>query len=272
MRQKEKNPAIPPAGKFFVEAGGKKFEIIAHGKPEPGGTAILFLHEGLGSAGLWRDFPGKVAQGAGAQALAISRLGYGGSDTTRLPRPVDYMAREASEVMPLIIKALNLDRYVLYGHSDGGSIALYMAVNQSMPGLLGVVTEAAHVICEELTMSSIREADREYADGGLKAKLARHHGANVDTAFRGWCDMWLDPEFSRWNFEGLLKPARVPVLSIQGDRDEYGTIAQLDAIRDRMGGEVKLINGAGHAVFRDLPDEALKAVLPFIKGLLGRKR
>lgn len=254
--------------RVFVETGGGKYEIIIHGTPRPGRAAIIFLHEGLGSAGLWRDYPARIAAGAGTRAVAISRLGYGGSGPAALPRPVDYMAREALFVMPGLVSALGLDSYVLYGHSDGGSIALYNAVEKNLPGLLGVVTEAAHVLCEELTMDSIRKARMEYTEGVLRGKLARHHGANVDTAFWGWCDMWLDPAFSAWNFAGLLKPARVPVLSIQGDRDEYGTMAQLDAIKESMGGEVKLIPGAGHAIFRDRPGEAEAAVLPFIKNLV----
>lgn len=254
-------------GRVYHTVGGSVFETRGFGKTGDGGPVIVFLHEGLGSARLWRDYPARVASAVGLSAVAVSRLGYGDSDPCPLPRPVDYMEREAESTLPALLAAMGLEEFILYGHSDGGSIALLYAAGDPSQGLKAVVTEAAHVFCEELTLSSIRAARTAFDGGSLRDKLKKHH-TSVDHAFNGWCGMWLDPDFAAWNFSHLLGRIRVPVLALQGDSDEYGTMSQLRTIEDLARARIAVIADCGHAPHREKPDEALGHVVPFLKGVL----
>jgi len=228
---------------------------------------LIFLHEGLGSAGLWRDFPQRLADRTGCPALAYSRFGYGGSDPVALPRPLDYMQREALDVLPELIERAGVGGHLLIGHSDGASIALIYAARAAAPGLHGVVSEAAHVFCEGVTVAAIERARADFLSGRLRDALARHHGANTDVAFFGWCDAWLDPDFGAWDIRADLASIRVPVLALQGDDDPYGTIAQLDAIRQRLGtaAQIRVIDRCGHAPHRDQPAAVLAAMATFVE-------
>lgn len=249
---------------------GRKIEFASWGAPNDGTPTIVFLHDGLGSAGQWRDFPEKLAEATGLPALAFSRLGYGDSDPCGLPRATDYMEGEAVGLLPAFLSAKGVGRYILFGHSDGGSIALLHAILAPTPGLLGIVTEAAHVFCEELTLTSIRRAREDYDRGSLRDRLARHHGKNADCAFLGWSSMWLNPEFATFDFRERLAEIHCPVLAIQGLEDEYGTKLQIEAIGAVPRAETRLVSGCGHTPHREQPTITLGLSSRFIRSLIGK--
>ena len=230
-------------------------------------TTLIFLHEGLGCAGLWRDFPAQLVARTGCAALLYSRFGYGASDPVPLPRPLDYMQREALYVLPELIEHARIGDHILIGHSDGASIALIYAALARAPGLRGVVSEAAHVFCEPVTVAAIERARDDFRSGRLRDALARHHGANTDVAFNGWCNAWLDPGFRAWDIRPDLGAIRVPVLALQGDDDPYGTALQLDAIRQRIGpgAQIRGIERCGHAPHRDQQAVVADAIAAFIE-------
>ena len=231
----------------------------------------MFLHEGLGSAAQWRDFPARLAQRTGCSALIYSRFGYGQSGSIDLPRPLHYMHDEAVGVLPELLGAAGVESHILVGHSDGASIALIHAARSARPGLLGVICEAAHVFCEDETVAAIARAREAFVAGDLRTALVRHHGNNTDTAFFGWCDAWLDPAFRAWDIRSELPGIRVPVLALQGTDDAYGTQLQLDAIRQQAGAgaTVVVLSECGHAPHRDRADTTLTAMAAFIGRLVG---
>ena len=248
---------------------GRRVEVVDFVAAAREGAALVFLHEGLGSAKQWRDFPARVGEGSGLAALAYSRLGYGGSDPVTLPRPLDYMEDEARRFLPALLDALALDSVVLVGHSDGASIALVHAALDGGKRVRGLVLEAPHVFVEDVSVASIADAREAFDNGDLREKLAKHHGDNVDVAFRGWNDAWLDPAFRAWNLEAYLPQIDVPVLVIQGDDDPYGTRAQVDAIARQVRGpvEVLMLPRCGHSPHRDQPEAAAVAMIAFAKSL-----
>ncbi|WP_341911771.1 alpha/beta hydrolase [Ferrovibrio terrae] len=231
---------------------------------------LVFLHEGLGCVALWRDFPDQLAQATGLPALVYSRIGYGGSSPCVLPRPLTYMHEEGEAGLPALLAALGIQKHILVGHSDGASISLIYAGAKAHDDLLGVAVLAPHSFCEEVSVTSIRAADKAYADGELRTRLAKYHGDNVDCAFRGWCDAWLDPAFMHWNIEDYVARIMVPVLVIQGEDDEYGTVAQVDSIACHAKGGVEtfLLPGCGHSPQRDQPAATLKALAGFVEKLI----
>jgi len=254
--------------------GGHRLEVAWHGPPPGAAPTLVFLHEGLGGVSAWRDFPARVAAATGMGALVYSRLGYGGSDPAPLPRPLSYMHDEALAALPEVLDVAGIRECVLFGHSDGGSIALVFA-GSGLPQskrVLSLVLEAPHVFVEDVSVTSIAAARVAYETGDLRSRLARHHGANVDGAFRGWNDAWLDPAFRRWNIEEYLPRVRVPLLVIQGEDDAYGTLAQVDAIERGVSGPVTrlVLPRSGHAPHRDRPEEVLSAVTAFV-AMSGRE-
>jgi pimeloyl-ACP methyl ester carboxylesterase len=227
---------------------------------------LVFLHEGLGCAALWRDFPDRVAAATGRGALVYSRRGYGGSEPAPLPRPVRFMHDEAWDVLPALLAATGIARPVLVGHSDGASIALLHAARFPVAA---VVALAPHVFVEDLSVASIARAGEAYRTTDLRARLARWHGANVDCAFRGWNDVWLDPAFRAWNIEREVEAIVAPMLVVQGTADEYGTLAQVEAIRRhaRARLETLILDGCGHNPARERADETLAAIARFMSGI-----
>ena len=192
-------------------------------RPDTAPTLVL-LHEGLGSVGLWRDFPARLAEATGCGVLAYSRFGYGRSDSVALPRPLDYMRREALDVLPGVLDAAGIARAVLVGHSDGASIAAIYAGRMADPRVRGLVLMAPHFFVEDICLNSIAAIRREYG-AGLRARLARHHD-DVDAAFLGWADAWLDPGFpAAFDLSAEVALIRVPMLILQGAHDPYGTAA-----------------------------------------------
>ncbi len=248
-----------------VVVGGKRLETAWW----PGGAGrppLVLLHEGLGSLELWRDFPARLAERTGCGVLAYSRYGYGRSDVLREKRAPGYMHHEAHVVLPELLAALGLERPVLFGHSDGASIALLYA-GEPAHDPRGLILEAPHVFVEELSVRSITAARDAYAGTGLRAKLARYHD-DADATFFGWNDIWLDPRFRAWNIEPAAGGVRCPVLLVQGDADEYGTTAQLAAIAARVRShETLLVPGAGHSPHRDAPETVLARVADFVGSL-----
>jgi pimeloyl-ACP methyl ester carboxylesterase len=248
-----------------VVVDGKRLETARY-DGDPARPAIVLLHEGLGSVSSWRDFPQRLAERTGCAVVAYSRYGYGRSDLLREPREPDYMHHEGEVVLPELLARLEIERPVLFGHSDGASIALVYA--GARPGAArALVLEAPHVFVEEISLRSIAAAKTSYATTDLPAKLGRHH-ANPDATFAGWNDIWLDPRFRDWNIEPYASRVECPVLLVQGEADAYGTTAQLDAIAARVpGAQVLLVPGAGHSPHRDAPELVLDRVSSFVAPL-----
>jgi len=229
-----------------------------------GASSLVFLHEGLGSVALWRDFPATLAARTGSRAVVYSRHGYGKSDPIAAPHGVDYMHREALEELPALRAALDLENPVLIGHSDGASIALIHAGAGRWP-VRGLILEAPHVFVEAVSLASIAEARTAYATTELRQRLARYHD-HPDSAFRGWNDIWLDPAFRAWNIEASLPGVSCPVLAIQGADDEYGSLAQLDAIERGVAGSFErlVLASCRHSPHRDQEAAVLDAMAAFI--------
>jgi pimeloyl-ACP methyl ester carboxylesterase len=232
-----------------------------------GGPTLVFLHEGLGSLGLWRDFPEKLSEATGLAAFVYSRAGYGKSDPAPLPRPVRYMHDEAA-LLPDILDAAGIDDPVLVGHSDGASISIIYAGGGGKARAL--ILEAPHVFTEEMGLRSIAKAREAYETGDLRARLAKYH-EDVDAAFWGWNRPWLDPEFRNWNLEEFLPRIRAPILIVQGEDDEYGTRKQIDAIQHRAPHvEVLMLPRCGHSPHRDQPEATLGAMTEFVRKYVTR--
>jgi len=216
-----------------VFADGKRLEAVAYGPPPDQALTIVMLHEGLGCLALWRDFPKQLAAATGHGVFAYSRAGYGRSDPVDLPRPLDYMSREARFSLPALLAAIGLKRGILLGHSDGASIAAITAGEHADERIKGLVLMAPHLFTEEMGLASIAEAGHAYETGDLRARLAKYH-ANVDVAFRGWNDAWLDPGFKAWNIEDAVGRWRAPALVIRAcghDRRDSGYAAKVALAR-----------------------------------------
>jgi pimeloyl-ACP methyl ester carboxylesterase len=245
-----------------VVVDGKRLETAWWPGADAGPPPLVLLHEGLGSLELWRDLPARLAKRTGCGVLAYSRYGYGRSEPFREKREPDYMHHEARVVLPALLAELEIERPILFGHSDGASIALLYA-GEPAHDPRGLILEAPHVFVEEVSVRSIATARNAYANG-LRARLARYHD-DVDATFYGWNDIWLDPRFRSWNVEAAADGVRCPVLLIQGDADEYGTTAQLDAIAARVpASETLLVPGARHSPHRDAPDLVVERVAAFV--------
>lgn len=220
---------------------------------------------------MWRDFPVRLAQATGLGALVYSRGGYGGSDPVPLPRPLRFMHDEALQVLPEVLATTGVRAAVLVGHSDGGSIALIHAGSGGGGLVRALVLEAPHVFCEERSVRSIAAAAERFRQGDLRRALERHHGANVDVAFWGWNRAWLDPGFRDWNIEEYLPGVRVPVLVVQGEDDEYGTLRQLEAIEGGCASPVErlVLPACGHSPHREQEAPTLVAMSGFLRHVLS---
>jgi pimeloyl-ACP methyl ester carboxylesterase len=238
-----------------------EYERIAVARaPRP---TLVFLHEGLGSVAMWRDFPDRVAHATNCDAVVYSRYGYGQSDPLAEERTPRYMHDEALVALPELLDALAIDRPILVGHSDGGSVALIHAGAGVRP-VAAVVTLAAHVLVEDVSVASIAAARAAYATTDLHARLARYH-ADADSAFLGWNRIWLAPEFRAWNIEEYLPRIACPVLALQGEDDEYGTMEQMRRIRARVRDvEVLALQDCRHSPQRDQPEAVIEAITRFV--------
>jgi pimeloyl-ACP methyl ester carboxylesterase len=252
----------------FAEIGGNRLEYAWHGPRPHEAPTLVFLHEGLGSVSLWRDFPAALSDRTGCGALVYSRLGHGRSDPSIAPHPTSFMHFEARVVLPALLGALSIARPILIGHSDGGSIALIHA-GAGLGPVAGLVLEAPHVFVEDVTIASIARMGARFDSTDLGARLARHHGANTERMFRRWHEVWLDPRFRSWNIDEYLPAIAAPALVIQGLDDEYGTVGQVMTIAERSGGSVAtlLLPDCGHSPHVDRSADVLDAAATFIDDL-----
>jgi len=256
---------VPDWGeRIRIAAAGKRLEAACHGPPPGEAPTIAMLHEGLGCVAMWRDFPARLAAATGFGVCAWSRAGYGQSDPVALPRPLDYMTREALESLPEVLDAIGFRRGILLGHSDGASIAAIYAGSVEDFRVRGLVLIAPHFFTEPSGLASIAEARGEYETGDLRARLARYH-RDVDNTFRGWNDAWLDPGFRAWNIAEVIDYWRIPALAIQGADDQYGTLTQIREIEQRTYSpvDVEILAGCKHSPHVQQPERTLAAVADF---------
>ena len=249
---------------------GQKLEVVQYGLASEHAPTVVMLHEGLGSVSAWRDWPAELAQEIGVAVLAYSRAGYGNSDPASLPRSVNYLHHEADDVLPTVLTLAKVEKCILVGHSDGASIALLHAGGASShPSVRGLALLSPHVFFEPESGSGIRASREAYLHGDLRGRLSKHH-RDVDHAFWGWNDIWLNPEFSKWNIEDRLSKIGLPILLIQEDHDPYGTLAQLDAIQYGVSGPTErlIFVGNGHFPQKDFPEETTRAVTRFARRCL----
>jgi pimeloyl-ACP methyl ester carboxylesterase len=248
--------------------------VTTHGRveaewwgPSPDAApTIVLLHEGLGCIALWRDIPTKLQEATGLGVLAYSRFGYGGSDPIQLPRPMSYMHDEALHVLPEILDLTGIRKAILIGHSDGGSIAAIHAGGTQDPRLLGVAMMAAHFFVEELNVAAIAQIKETYRTGDLRHRLARYH-TDVDAAFNGWADAWLDPRFKAFDITGYLEAIRIPILGLQGSDDPYGSDEQLHVLKRHTTAPTQtlIIPGARHAPHLEAPEPTLSSLIAFVQ-------
>ena len=258
---------LSPSG--FLRVGAAELEYRMIGPAPSDAPTIVMLHEGLGSVGLWGDFPDKLQDATGAGVFVYSRSGYGASTSVKLPRPCEYMHIEALEVLPEVLERIGFRRGLLVGHSDGASIAAIYVGGRQDHRLRGLALIAPHFIVEDVSVTSIAGIKTTYESGDLRAKLARWH-KDVDNAFYGWNGAWLDPKFRNWDISEYLAYIRVPVAVIQGADDQYGTLRQVEIAREECycPVEVTMISGAGHSPHREAPGATLHAISDFANVVL----
>ena len=267
-------PPMNPSSVCHLDWAGRAIDVEYQWIPasDQDRPLLVFLHEGLGSISMWRDYPARLCEALGWNGLVYSRPGYGRST----PRPPDepllpnFLERQATEVLPALLQQLDVHRTYrgvwLFGHSDGGSIALIHAAKFPL-SVQGLIVVAPHVMVEDISVTSIKAAREAYLSTDLKTRLARHH-TDPDSAFWGWNGVWLSPDFRSWSIEALLPRIGCPVLAVQGRDDEYGTLAQIErigALAPRASTHV--IPACGHSPHRDQPDALTREVVDFVAAL-----
>jgi pimeloyl-ACP methyl ester carboxylesterase len=257
---------MPLADSGFLDINGQRLEYRMVGPRPDAAPTLALLHEGLGCVGLWGDFPERLASATKCGVFVYSRAGYGKSSPVKLPRPLSYMHDEARDVLPKLLDAIGFKCGLLVGHSDGASIAAIYAGSHQDHRVTGLVLIAPHFFTEDAGIASIAEAKKAYEAGDLKPRLAKWH-ADVDNAFYGWNGAWLDPEFRNWDITEPLAFIRVPILIVQGEDDQYGTVKQIEAAQRECycPVEVALLRGARHSPQREAPDATLEAISEFVE-------
>ena len=256
---------------FMIEAAGHQLRAQRIGETVTSeAPTLVFLHEGLGSIGQWRGVPEDLCRLTRLPGLVYERWGFGQSERLVLPRPKDYMAHEAERALPDVLKACAIQRPILVGHSDGGTIALLYAA--AFPHeIAACISIAAHVFVEEVTIRGIRDVVARWDNGNLKSRLARYHGDNTDAMFRGWAETWLRADFRDWNIESCLSHIRCPTLVVQGEKDEHATLAQVDSIERGVSGlaETYVVPEAGHSPHLEAREVMLARIAAFIADHIG---
>jgi len=257
--------AIADPGKhlFHLTVQGRSLEILRLPAKNQAAPELVFLHEGLGSVSLWKDFPARVAHATGCPVTVYSRYGSGDSELLTSPHAVTYMHDEAQKTLPDLLAQLKIENPILVGHSDGGSISLIYA--GTFHHVRGLILLAPHVFVEDLSVQSIAEAKVRFETTNMPEKMARHHKDAART-FWAWNDIWLHPEFRHWNIEEYLPRISCPILAIQGRDDQYGTMAQVEAIARQAGGPVEILalDDCRHSAHRDQPEAVLDAICRFV--------
>jgi pimeloyl-ACP methyl ester carboxylesterase len=259
---------LAPDGLLRIGASDLEYRMIG---PAPADApTIVMLHEGLGSAAQWGDFPDRLQAATGAGVLVYSRAGYGASSPVGLPRPLDYMHTEALDVLPKLLDAIGFRRGLLLGHSDGASIAAIYAGGSGDHRIRGLALIAPHFVVEDVSVASIAGIKDAYENTSLRSKLARWH-RDVDNAFHGWNGAWLDPGFRDWDISEYLAYIRVPIAILQGADDEYGTILQIEIAQRECycPVEATIIPGVDHSPHREAPEATLNAVAEFAARILS---
>jgi pimeloyl-ACP methyl ester carboxylesterase len=257
------------ADQGFLDLGAMRLEYRMIGARPDAAPTLVLLHEGLGSVGVWGDFPQELAAATGAGVFAYSRAGYGRSSPAKLPRPVSFMHDEARAVLPRVLDAIGFRRGLLVGHSDGASIAAIYAGSVQDHRVRGLALMAPHFFTEDMGIAEIVRAKAAFEQGNLRAKLARLH-ADPDNAFHNWCGPWLDPEFRNWDLTDALAHIRVPMLIVQGENDQYGTARQIEVAQEECycPVEVVLLPNTRHAPYREAPEPTLRTIADFANRLL----
>lgn len=265
IRERSSNHESPI---LTIRADGHLVRATALGYGPKHAPTLVFLHEGLGSIAQWRGFPDTLANATNCNAIVYERWGHGGSDALDVPRPADFLEREAERALPDVLDAFGIEQPILVGHSDGGSIALLYAA--AFPDrTLGVITEAAHVVVEAESLAGVRAAVDAFTHSDFAVRLANYHDDNTDSMFHGWADTWLSDAFSDWSMTGRLSGIVSPVLAIQGEDDEYGTHRQLSLIKSHVSGRCQalLLPNCGHTPHMQARDRVMEAMTRFIGSL-----
>jgi pimeloyl-ACP methyl ester carboxylesterase len=251
---------------LYYDTGHIYYEKI-EGKTEY--PTLVFLHEGLGCHTMWKGFPGQLCKQTQCPGLVYDRLGFGKSSPVTSARTIRYLHDSALHELPYVLEQCIPGRpYILIGHSDGGSINLIFGAERP-PFLKGIITEAAHVFVEPVTVAEIRKVDKAFKKGEMRG-LSRYHGEKTEYVFRAWADTWLSDSFQFWNIESLLPEIQCPMLVIQGSDDQYGTERQVEAIVSKSSGRARpvLLENCGHSPHREMPVPVLDIMSGFIEQII----
>lgn len=251
-----------------LTAGGKSLEYSCFGPSPMQAATIVLLHEGLGCAAMWRDFPQALSEATGMGVCVYSRAGYGQSERADLPRPVDYMTREALDVLPDVLDAIGFRRGILMGHSDGATIAAIYAGSVSDLRIRATILMAPHFFTEDMGLAEITAARHTFDSTDMRAKMAKYH-RDPDHTFGGWNDAWLHPVFKDWDVGDVIDHLRIPTLAIQGVQDQYGSLAQIEEITTRAYAPVEtmILQNCRHSPHIDQRDLVLAGVAAFVARL-----
>lgn len=253
----------------LINIGGQRL-YTAFQNIYPGRPTIVFLHDSLGCTALWRDFPEKLGKATQCNTLVYDRLGYGKSaPMTTHVRPVNYLEPEA-ETLNELLAELDINDAILFGHSDGGSVALITA-SRYPKRIKAVICEAAHIFVEEITLMGIREAREAYKTTDLPVRLEKYHGNKTDTLVKAWTETWTRPDFRNWNIERFLPAINCPLLFIQGEADEYGSIEQVEKTVGQVSGPVtkSIIPDVGHTPHKEAPEATWRIAVDFLNAMSG---
>ena len=254
----------------ILEAHGNKLEYEWVGERTGGKPTLVFLHHGLGCVALWRSFPEKLSEATGCPAFVYSRQGYAGSDPVDWPRSVDWLKVEGRERLPQVLAAAGIDDLILVGHSDGASISLVYGAEVKI-GLRGIIVEAPHLFVEEVNIDEISATREAFMTTDLRDRLKKYQGDNIDSAFYGWAESWLQPGFRAFSIEENIPRIEAPVLAIRGAKDKYGSSAQIERLTALAHCPLQTVRpNCGHAPHEEAETETLEVMASFIKPLLDR--